>query len=108
MTTATRYTLEDVGCYVDGARGIYAVDRIVEIAEEHGMTEPEECTDTDCPHCNDHESGDERSLSWTHCLYDGEIEDEATEYMNDHHGLEGAYWGRSEAGDWGLWECEEE
>ena len=40
------YTLDNVGCYVDGARGIYAIDRIVEIAEKHSMIPPI-CEQTD-------------------------------------------------------------
>jgi hypothetical protein len=37
-----------------------------------------------------------------------EVEDEATEYMNEFFGVDGAYWGRSEQGDWGLWPEENE
>ncbi len=37
-----KYTLNDVGCYVDGASGIYAIDEIVRFAESHG------CNSKDC------------------------------------------------------------
>jgi hypothetical protein len=45
--------------------------------------------------------------TYADCDFGGEIEDECDTYMNDKHGVDGAFWGRSEAGDWGLWECEE-
>lgn len=96
MSTTTTHT---PGCYVDGSRGIYAVDRIVEIAQEHGMSEP------DCP-CTEH--GAFTILSqWAGCEFVNEVEDECDTYMNEHHAVEGHYWGRSEQGDWGLWEVEE-
>ncbi len=104
MPTRTRvtYTLADVGCYVDGSRGIYAIDRIVEIAEANGMAEPEPCE------CEGHGVVWQRASSpWAGCEYVGEREDDCDDYMNEHHGVDGASWGRSEAGDWGLWECEE-
>lgn len=99
--TNQKYTLEDVGCYVDGSRGIHAIDRIVEIAEEHGMTGLI-CT---CAGCDDRNNG---KGEWHQCEWIGEIEDDCDNYMNDHYPVEGAYWGRSEQGDWGLWESEEE
>ncbi len=95
--TATQYTLADVGCYVDSARGIYAIDRIVEIAcVEHDMIEPEPCD------CFEHPENDFLP-HWNRCEFAGEIEDECDEYMNDHYDVEGTLWGRNEAGDWGLW-----
>ena len=102
----TTYTLADVGCYVDGARGIYAIDRIVEIAEEHGM-DVARCGDTDCKHCaggDDDDSDD----SWSTCEWAGDIEDYIDDYMNESYPVDGAYWGRSEAGDWGLWDYDNE
>lgn len=82
------YTLDDVGCYVDGARGIYCIDAIVDIAQSHGMT---------------YDGGQDEAHEWS-----DEVENECDNYMNDNYGVEGAYWGRSEQGDWGLWEIEEE
>ena len=97
------YTLEDVGCYVDGARGIYATDAIVERAEGHGFT-VEPCSTTD-----GHEHLDSYFPSlFAGCEHSAEIEDGATEYMNAQFPVKGAYWGRSEAGDWGLWPEEDE
>ena len=79
------YSLDDVGCYVDGSRGIYAIDRIVEIAETHGMTPPIcEASDDDV-----HDIENE-SCTWAYCSYSDEIEYEGDNYMNDHHGAEGA------------------
>ena len=104
------YTESDAGCYVDGSRGIYAVDRIVAIAtEEHGMSEPDGCDDEECPRCarGEHEAGDGSRTEWAPCLYSNEIEDDCDTYMNDHYPVDGHYWGRSEQGDWGLWPCEE-
>jgi hypothetical protein len=100
------YTLGDVGCYVDGSRGIYAVDRIVEITEEHGMETPDNCSDGDCARCAHgcKTAGDGTHSEWALCFWTGEIEDDCDNYMNDHYPVEGAYWGRSEQGDWGLWE----
>ena len=67
-----KYTLADVGCYVDGTRGIYAIDRIVEIAVAGGMVAPEPLDVQ---------------------LYPDGVEDEATEYMNAHYAVEGAILG---------------
>lgn len=89
--TATKYTLDDVGCYVDGAQGIHAIDTIVCIAEDHGMPTPEPCN------CGDHPN------EYAGCEYVGELEDECDDYMATAHHVVGAYWGRSEQGDWGLW-----
>lgn len=86
-----QYDASDAGCYVDGSRGVYAIDMIVEIAEAHGFVT---AIGPDCQH-------EEGSLS--ECEFAAEIEDEATEYMNERWGVDDHYWGRSEQGDWGLW-----
>jgi len=83
---AVRYTLKDVGCYVDSARGIHSGEAIQGIAADHGWK-------------------GER-LDSNSEFYD-EAEDEATAYMNDRFPVEGAYWGRNENADWGLWTVEE-
>lgn len=44
-------TKHEPGCYVDGARGMYMVDMIVDIAESNGMAEPSACGDPICPRC---------------------------------------------------------
>jgi hypothetical protein len=91
--TKAIYTLADVGCYVDGARGIYAVDAIVQFAVGHGMGEPSEYHSV-------------KSLA--DCEFADEVEDDTDDYMNDQYGVEGAYWGRNENSDWGLWEIEQD
>ena len=96
------YTLEDCGCYVDGARGIYAIDAIVEIAESHGA----KIADCDPEDKHEHVSTSDTSR-FAGCEFAGDIEDECDTYMNDNYGVPGAYWGRNENGDWGLWTTEE-
>lgn len=86
------YTQADAGCYIDGAPGIYAIDAIIAFAEGHGYTEPG-CSHRApgiCSECAD------------------DIEDECDDYMNEHCGVDGYYWGRSDAGDWGLWPSEDD
>ena len=91
----TTYTLDDCGCYVDGARGIYAIDMIVDFAESHGF-----------------ELGDDDPMnplpeSLSDCEWSSEIEDDVDSFMNETFNVDGAYWGRNEQGDWGLWTIEE-
>lgn len=93
------YTLADVGCYVDGARGIYCIDAIVNIAESHGFTHDVEQTPTGMPGSY---------LTYADYEFSGELEDEIDDFMNSNYGVDGAYWGRSELGDWGLWTIDEE
>jgi hypothetical protein len=79
---ANTYTLKDVGVYADGVHGYaYIGLRAQEIALDHGWGGPIE-----------RDAG-----------ADGfdEAADEATEYMNQHYGVEGASW-RFHEGDWGL------
>ncbi|KKN60397.1 hypothetical protein LCGC14_0532310 [marine sediment metagenome] len=102
--------LHKPGCYVDNTHGIYMVDRIVEIAESWGMSEPEVCgEDSGCARCEggDHEAGDGSYTEWSFCMSSQEVIDEATEYMNANFGLDDCYWGFSSQGDWGLWPCDE-
>ena len=91
------YTSDDAGCYVDGARGIYAVDAIVQFVRAHGFAMLHE--DNTCePHgLTIGES------EFAGCEYADEYETEATDLMNSYFGVDGHYWGRSEQGDWGLW-----
>lgn len=93
------YTLDHVGCYVDGGCGIYATDEIVSIARSHGATITRDC---DCNHDQSCFESEFASCEWV-----GDYEDKASDYMNDYHGVEGAYWGRNENGDWGLWPIED-
>ena len=105
MTTTTKYTRDDVGCYVDGVRGIYAIERIVTIAESHGMPSQMPCSDPNCDRRtrDEYRAGDDSYTEWVSCEC-AEIEDECDDYMNEHYAVDGCYWGRSEQGDWGLWE----
>ena len=107
--TKNDYTAKDAGCWVDGARGIYCIDAIVAIAETHDMGIPNDCGDEICSRCfgEEHEAGDGSYTEWSHCFHVSEIEDECDTYMNECFPVEGHYWGRSEQGDWGLWESEE-
>ncbi len=83
-----------VGCYVDGVRGIYAVDGIIALAEAHGFKAKgcEESIADFCPRCTggQHQAGDGSYTEWAHCQHNSEIEDEATAYMNEHHATEEA------------------
>ena len=99
-----QYTLADVGCYVDGAKGIHVLDGVVEIAEAHGMDE------LSC-WCNSgfygkiaHGAGH----SWSDCEFSDDIENDCDLFMNDTFAVEGAYWGRNDNGDWGLWAIDDE
>lgn len=93
-----KYTIDDAGCYVDGARGIYSTDAIVEFAERHGAAVP------DCEEGDGHQHNTASLESrFAGCEFVSEIEDEVTDYMNDSFGIEGASWGRNDNGDWGLW-----
>jgi hypothetical protein len=101
------YTPADAGCYVDGARGIYSTDAIVDFARDHGATIEHDIDGTSrylesCDHaetCFDSE--------FAGCEFNNEFEDAATDWMNDHFPVNGHYWGRAETGDWGLWPIEE-
>jgi hypothetical protein len=87
------------GCYGDSARGIYLGEHVQAIAESEGWKGPAiPCHhDEDCP-CGDKDCHpDIYHEAWT----------EAEEYMNEHCGVEGYYWGTNDNSDFGLWKCEE-
>jgi hypothetical protein len=88
-----KYTLKDCGCYVDSARGIYAIDAIVRFAESHGWQ-----GDNDTRY---------RKSSLSEHEYVNDIEDHVDNYMNADFSVDGASWGRNDQGDWGLWAIEE-
>ena len=100
MTIEQVYTLDDCGCYVDSAWGIYATDKVVEIAREHGADIKH---DADCEHVETCFPSE-----FAGCECSGDYEDEADNYMNEYYGVDGAYWGRNENGDWGLWTIDED
>ena len=95
--TDTRYTLADTGCYVDGAKGIYVIDDVLGIAIAHGMADPGSCA------CFEHPENDFLP-HWNRCEFASEIEDECDDFMNARYSVDGAYWGRNDNGDWGLWD----
>ena len=84
-TPQATYTLEDVGCYVDGVRGIYATDAIVEFAENHGF----DLNDTD-PQNPMPESFSED------CQLTADVEYEVDNFMNGSFAVDGASWGRAD------------
>lgn len=88
------------GCYFDGARGCYMVDAIVDFAETYGFRPAHECE------CEDHKYNP--NCAWSECEWANEVEDDATAFMEDNYPQDGATWGRSESGDWGLWPIEDD
>jgi hypothetical protein len=78
-----KYTIDDCGVYVDYGfqNADETCERVIGIATDHGF-KPEPC-----------------DAEWI----DSEVADEATTYMNDHYGVDGAYWTfDGDAGGWGL------
>ena len=89
----------DIGCYVDGARGIYAIDKIVRFAVDQGFV----LTGED-------EYGEplsDMSKSLSDYEFKDELEDQIDEFMNNNWPVSSAYWGRNESGDWGLWDIQD-
>lgn len=91
MSKGGKITAKDAGNWVDGNRGIYQGERIIEIAEEYGfLVEP-----TD--------SGNKKNTGENHW----ELVEDAIQYLND-HAPEGYYFGMTEGNnDFGLWESDE-
>ncbi len=85
------YSAKDAGCYVDGARGVYAVDAIIEFCESHGFDVQDDDPQNPLP----------ESLAGYE--FANEMEDEADDFMNETYPVAEHSWGRSEQGDWGLW-----
>ena len=85
------YSAKDAGCYVDSSRGIYAFDAIVEFAEKHGFDVGDDDPQNPLPESL-------ADYEWA-----PEIEDNATDYMNQFFPVIDHSWGRNENGDWGLW-----
>lgn len=99
------------GCYVDAARGRYVFDGIVQIvlplAQADGKLKELRDEVDRVFGANEVQRlkavfGDDvdelRDL----------VEDVLTEYMESEHHREGYWWGRSEEGDWGLWEVQDD
>jgi hypothetical protein len=89
MNTTVAYTLNDAGVYVDYAyqNADETSARVIGIAQDHGFKpEPDNIIELDY------------DAEWI-----SEVADEATEYMNDHFQVDGAYWTfNGEVGGWGL------
>ena len=94
------YGERDTGCCVDNCRGIYMVDRIVEIANQHGANIRHDCSTAHPCWTPVSDNGSE----FAGCEFSSEYWAEATAYMNEHYGAEGYYWGSADhSGDWGFW-----
>jgi hypothetical protein len=110
MAVTVTYTDHDAGCFVDDWRGIFMVDRIVAIANEHGASIEHNAT-ADCCEAKpkpDWRKGQVYIDTFAYCQFGVEYEDEATDYMNKHFAVEGHYWGNTESGDWGLWKDDDD
>ena len=82
MPEKIKYTLKDVGCYLDSSRGVYIGEEVQQFAKDHGWQ--------DTPVSIDFEFYFD---AW----------DEAEDYLNSSFPVDGASWGSNENGDWGLW-----
>lgn len=102
MIPKVKYTIKDTGCYVDGARGIYATDAIMRFAHNHGMPYGDSVNMSGECDCDDPTAIN----LWSECEFASDHEDEANEFMNDKYAVDGACWGSNENSDWGLWEIE--
>ena len=95
------FTMADVGCYLDSARGVYIGEAVQASALLHGWA-PEEgmvpCEHEECETA--HEEAD-------HGTFYHEATIEAEDFLN---GLtaDDVWFGPTESGDWGLWPLEEE
>lgn len=81
-------------CIFDGNRGIYITPAVIKLAMSYGFTDDDikpEMSDTDI-------------LNYE---FSNEVEDEAESYLNEHM-PQGYYVGRFEAGDWGIFKCEQD
>lgn len=91
MAKGGKITAKDAGNWVDGSRGIYQGEMIIEIAEKHGFLVDEKDV------ANKKADGEH---------YHDLIE-EATQYLND-QAPEGYYFGNSDSNsDFGLWKSDE-
>ena len=94
MTTATKYTMDDCGVYVDYAyqNADETCERVIGIAEDHGFKAGQG------PRLVPEGFAEPYDAEWV-----SEVADEATTYMNNHYGVDGAYWAfDGDAGGWGL------
>jgi len=90
------YTIDDIGVYFDGARGVYIGEAVQQLAASHGWKysaqfETVKLADIDSP--------DRFSPTYDFAW------DEAEQYLNTLT-AEGVWFGSTEGGDWGLWAVE--
>ena len=91
MATGGKITVSNEGNWVDGNRGIYQGQRIIEIAEGYGfVVKPEDIV-------NKTPDGE----------FYSELVDDATDYLNE-LAPEGYYFGNTENGDFGMWKTDDE
>lgn len=94
----TGWTFEP-GCYVDGARGIYAIDYVVSLAEGWGFV-PSNC---ECDWCSNPEHDGYSGCEFAY----SDLADEVDEFVNARFEIVDHTWGWHD-GDWGLWPIETE
>ena len=102
MVTATRFTTADIGCYFDGARGVYIGEAIQEWAAQEGSPQGARFGEVYCHHNGDTGiicpcPGEDDHGQWYH-----EATTEAEDYLNTLTADDVSF-GPSEQGDWGLW-----
>jgi hypothetical protein len=95
------FTMADVGCYLDSARGVYIGEAVQASAALHGWSPADgvvACDHDDCETAHDEAD---------HGTYYHEATIEAEDFLN---GLtaDDVWFGSTESGDWGLWALEEE
>jgi hypothetical protein len=90
------YTIDDIGCYFDSARGVYIGEAVQQLAASHGW---KYSAQFEMVNLADTDGSDSEAYPWAW--------DEAEDFLN---GLtaEGVYFGSSESGDWGLWAVEDD
>lgn len=85
------FTINDCGCYFDGARGFKDIAvNVVEFAQTYGF----KVSDKDFAAAKENEY-DNDALHW--------LWDEAEDYLNTKCAPDDCYFGSNESGDWGLW-----
>jgi len=102
------FTKDNIGCYFDGARGIYIGEAIQEMAEVYGWdawahdSVAAGVVPTNHDACDGVAEGIEGHSEIDHGQHYSEATDEAEDYLNTLTDDDVAF-GPSEAGDWGLW-----
>ena len=113
MNNKPLFTIADIGCYADSARGHYTGCLIIEMATTHGFKPyGEELFDA----FDVWQDNEDRFVSLYHSEWEDflisrddylELWDMAENYLNSLCD-DTVYFGSSECGDWGLWSVDEE